>query len=156
LYPKLYLHGGRVAAFVGVVAFIDWLWFYKKLPSCAGWQNISQFSGNANCKPHTTEISDFRMQIADLRAHNLTIKNACTSIYNFTLLRKPDGVVESMKSQTPSTKPGPRPEGGDSEGQISGFQVSGVNVEVSGKRNMEAETSFFSAEEILDKITVLY
>jgi hypothetical protein len=61
-----------------------------------------------------------------------------------------------MKSQTPSTKPGPRPEGGDSEGQISGFQVSGVNVEVSGKRNMEAETSFFSAEEILDKITVLY
>jgi hypothetical protein len=29
-----------------------------------------------------------------------------------------------MKSQTPSTKPGPRPEGGDSEGQISRFQVS--------------------------------
>ncbi len=30
------------------------------------------------------------------------------------------------KPQIPSTKPGPRPEGGDSEGEISGFQVSGV------------------------------
>jgi hypothetical protein len=28
-------------------------------------------------------------------------------------------VLESMKSQTPSTKPGPRPEGGDSEGEIT-------------------------------------
>jgi hypothetical protein len=28
-------------------------------------------------------------------------------------------MLESMKSQTPSTKPGPRPEGGDSEGEIT-------------------------------------
>ena len=34
------------------------------------------------------------------------------------------GVLELMKFQTPSTKLGPRPEGGDSEGEISGFQVS--------------------------------
>jgi hypothetical protein len=27
--------------------------------------------------------------------------------------------MESIKSQTPSTKPGPRPEGGDSEGEIT-------------------------------------
>ncbi len=27
--------------------------------------------------------------------------------------------MESMKSQAPSTKPGPRPEGGDSEGEIT-------------------------------------
>jgi hypothetical protein len=27
--------------------------------------------------------------------------------------------MEYMKSQTPSTKPGPRPEGGDSEGEIT-------------------------------------
>ncbi len=46
------------------------------------------------------------------------------------------------KSQIPSTKPGPRPEGGDSEGetgnppagwesegQISGFQVSGFRCQ---------------------------
>ena len=33
-----------------------------------------------------------------------------------------------MKSQISSTKPGPRPEGGDSEGEISGFLVSGVSV----------------------------
>ena len=38
-----------------------------------------------------------------------------------------------MKSQIPSTKPGPRPEGGDSEGEISRFQVS-------GKRDIKAET----------------
>jgi hypothetical protein len=29
------------------------------------------------------------------------------------------GAPESMKSQTPSTKLGPRPEGGDSEGEIT-------------------------------------
>ena len=34
-----------------------------------------------------------------------------------------NGVVESMKSQFPSIKPGPRPEGGDSEGEIPGFSV---------------------------------
>ena len=28
-------------------------------------------------------------------------------------------MLESTKSQTPSTKPGPRPEGGDSEGEIT-------------------------------------
>ncbi len=33
------------------------------------------------------------------------------------------------KSQIPSTKPGPRPEGGDSEGEISGFQVSGFRCQ---------------------------
>jgi hypothetical protein len=37
----------------------------------------------------------------------------------FPLLRQSAGVMESMKSQTPSTKPGPRPEGGDSEGEIT-------------------------------------
>jgi hypothetical protein len=35
------------------------------------------------------------------------------------LMRKHAAVVEYMKSQTPSTKPGPRPEGGDSEGEIT-------------------------------------
>ena len=32
-------------------------------------------------------------------------------------------MVESMKSQFQSTKSGPRPEGGDSEGEIPGFSV---------------------------------
>jgi hypothetical protein len=33
-----------------------------------------------------------------------------------------------MKSQTPSTKPGPRPKGGDSEGEITNkFQIPILN-----------------------------
>ena len=47
----------------------------------------------------------------------------------FPLLRQSAGLMEwwsTAKYQIPSTKPGPRPEGGDSEGEILGCQVSGV------------------------------
>jgi hypothetical protein len=38
-----------------------------------------------------------------------------------------------MKSQTPSTKPGPRPEGGDSEGEITNkFQIPILQHTVDG------------------------
>ncbi len=38
------------------------------------------------------------------------------------------------KYQITSTKPGPRPEGGDSKGEISGCQVSMLRIQVSGVR----------------------
>jgi hypothetical protein len=37
------------------------------------------------------------------------------------------------KYKIPITKPGPRPEGGDSEGEISAFQVSGVRCQENEK-----------------------
>ena len=45
----------------------------------------------------------------------------------FPLLRQSAGLMEwwsTAKYQIPSTKPGPRPEGGDSEGEILGCRVS--------------------------------
>jgi hypothetical protein len=43
------------------------------------------------------------------------------------------------KYQIPSTKPGPRPEGGDSEGEISGFQVSGVGCQEGKTKKLKPE-----------------
>jgi len=59
----------------------------------------------------------------------------------------------------PTTKPGPRPEGGDSEGetgnppagwesegQISGSKVSGFRFQVSGKRKIAGKISHLNTE----------
>ncbi len=48
-------------------------------------------------------------------------------------------VSKIAKYQISSTKPGPRPEGGDSEGEISGGQVS-FSYQVSGVRFQEKDT----------------
>ena len=48
---------------------------------------------------------------------------AALGVFVFARKLWSNGMVESMKSQFPSIKPGPRPEGGDSEGEIPGFSV---------------------------------
>jgi len=47
------------------------------------------------------------------------------------------------KYQIPSTKPGPRPEGGDSEGEISGCKVSGKKNKKLGSFNSAIRNSKF-------------
>jgi hypothetical protein len=75
--------------------------------------------------------------------------------------------MESIKSQTPSTKPGPRPQGGDSEGEITNKsqipilndqnrfgppeadQVSGVGFQVSGRMEVSVLSVQVSASMFL-------
>ena len=48
-------------------------------------------------------------------------------------------------SQIQITKPGPRPKGGDSEGEISRFQVSGFRCQGRKTIKLKPETSIFSS-----------
>jgi len=95
--------------------------FYKDLPP-----NISgQISADA---------LDSRLRGNDIYSRSPAIPLWCSLLEWWSI----------AEYQITSTKPGPRPKGGDYEGEISGFQVSGVPPEadqVSGvRKKMEAET----------------